>query len=253
MGSGTRGMAWGAKPAGTGEWVRKLQAQDASFRALHVMPSRKFSPGDWVPFAAALASSEHLEEFYASGHHLDSIDLNALASAISENRSLHSLCLGDAKFGDEGTITICEAIKGHASMTKLDLAKKAVGPLGALSLATTLAESPLLADACVAENPLTDDGAAGPATALTAEGCGLTALDLADIQCTVKGADAIGTALPSSKLQTLNLACNEKLGGDGVRVLVSRLLGSFTLTSLDLCGTACGDDGAEALASVLHG
>jgi len=242
-------MAWGAKASTADAFVARIKSNDEKFTALHAMPSRKFEAGSLAKLFAALPDATHLKELYLSGHALLQPDLEALEEYLPQNSSLVSISIGDAALGDDGAGHICRAVRGHATITQLDLSKKGLTTAGASALLDA-AES--LQEVTVAENPLL--GEAG--CLLLAEGLprvnSLRVLDLAATECGPQGAAGLGKSLPAMtgvRLQSLTLACNP-LGGEGVAALALGLAQS-SLTELDLCSTKAGDAGAVSLAQCL--
>ncbi|XP_078059407.1 NACHT, LRR and PYD domains-containing protein 3-like [Mustelus asterias] len=176
-----------------------------------------------------------------------------LASALSTNRSLIDLNLGDNKLGDSGVKLLSVALRNpDCKIQKLDLFRNALTDSCAEDLASALSTNRSLIDLNLGDNKLGDSGVKLLSVALRNPDCKIQKLDLFRNALTDSCAEDLASALSTNRsLIDLNLGSN-KLGDSGVKLLSVALRNpDCKIQKLDLYGNALTDSCAEDLASAL--
>ena len=197
--------------------------------------------------AKALEGNSHLTELYASGHELDAEAVKLLAVAVAKNQTLRVLCIGNASFGDSGTVALVGGLAGNTTLQQLDLESKSLGPRGAAALGKALSTGLGVETLLLARNPLTNEGmAAMKSMCWRFSETAWAVMTLADLIAT--GAAELAQGLAGSKVAHLDLRdCS--LTAEGVGSLAQNL--PSTLTILQLDENNLGPEGAELLAAAL--
>ena len=166
---------------------------------------------------------------------------------------------------DVGVVCIARALARNETITAIDLSFGACGVVGATALASALVQGHAsLRSLTVSGNPLTDEGVAQLASALSEASahvlpesgllqCGLHALRLSSVRCGSKGATGLARALQCQHqvLQLLDISCNHLRSAD-VAAISTALAQNNSLHSLYIGGNFVCDTGATELSSALQ-
>ena len=163
-----------------------------------------------------------MTEFTASGHALSSSAVTAFAAALSQNKHLQHICIGNATFGDDGLALLGPGLAA-SSLKILDLELKGISLAGAETVARICTQHGRLVELRLARNALCDASAMALAAPLSL----MPTLNVLDLRENALGADACRAlrgvlSSPSCHLQKLLLSRNS-LTAEGVAFLVQGL------------------------------
>lgn len=250
-------MAWG-KTVGVASWVDRLKADDQTLTSVTVFRGRLFGPAEAAEVCDALRSNTALREFYASGHAMDVDTAGKFSDMLAVNKTIESICIGDASFGDDGVAALARGIASSASLRAVDLENKGMGDEGATALGAALAKSKVIELNVSRNDALTDAGLAAVCLGAAA-GRTVTSLRVAGLSVGPKSVAAVSKFLASSggSLRRMD-ATDVQIDPDVIVALGVALRddggeGSGSLDELVLDGTQLGDDGATALAGGARG
>lgn len=160
---------------------------------------------------------------------------------LAANRTLRSLCVGDASFGDSGAVLLSEGLRDNRSLQLLDLSSRGIGPSGAVALAHALCgqQGPAAPSASSAAGAATGEGGSG---------------DGAPVDATGSREAAGGARSPPTGLQTLDLSLNP-LGCGGAAALAPSIGGlcHVNFSGCDISAEGCHALGAAAGSSPAGG
>lgn len=185
--------------------------------------------------------------------------MRALASMLAANRTLRSLCIGDATFGDSGASLLAEGLRCNPTLQELDLSSRGVGAAGAEALAQALRRQPgviaALASSTAGEGTVNGGSSGSSPVALTGSSVVVARLQTLDLSLNplgCEGAAAIAACVPGVNRIILS-GCG--IGTDGARALGAAVgfthAGLNQLHSLDLNSNPLGPSGGQALADGL--
>ncbi|XP_078060640.1 NACHT, LRR and PYD domains-containing protein 3-like isoform X2 [Mustelus asterias] len=176
-----------------------------------------------------------------------------LASALSTNRSLIDLNLGDNKLGDSGVKLLSVALRNpDCKIQKLHLYRNTLTDSCAKDLASALSTNRSLIDLNLGDNKLGDSGVKLLSVALRNPDCKIQELNLNVNDLSDSCAEDLASALSTNRsLIDLNLSYN-KLGDSGVKLLSVALRNpDCKIQKLHLFRNDLSDSCAEDLASAL--
>ena len=106
---------------------------------------------------SALLRNTVCRTLYASGHAMSPLSATRLSRLLAANRTLSSVCVGDAAFGDAGIAALSDMFE-FWGLQHLDLENKGVGHEGLSALTRALAVNTLLETLNVSRNAIGDAG-----------------------------------------------------------------------------------------------
>ncbi|XP_078060382.1 NACHT, LRR and PYD domains-containing protein 3-like isoform X2 [Mustelus asterias] len=194
-----------------------------------------------------------IQKLDLSGNDLTDSCAEDLASALSTNRSLIDLNLGDNKLGDSGVKLLSVALRNpDCKIQKLDLRGNDLTDSCAEDLASALSTNRSLIDLNLGGNNLGDSGVKLLSVALRNPDCKIQKLHLSGNDLTDSCAEDLASALSTNRsLIDLYLSSNN-LGDSGVKLLSVALRNpDCKIQKLYLRCNALTDSCAEDLASAL--
>ena len=174
--------------------------------------------------------------------------LAALATALAGGANVRSMNLAFADVDDNGAAVLSAGLRGAGSLYELNLRANTIHHAGCAALSAALAGG--LRRLCLASNPIGRDGAAALGAALPT--CVLETLDVSGCSIDSEGCIALAAGIErSTRLSELLIGFN-RLGPAGAAALASALAAPTSqLSVLDLEWTAAGAAGAEAIGRAL--
>ncbi|XP_078059021.1 NACHT, LRR and PYD domains-containing protein 12-like [Mustelus asterias] len=194
-----------------------------------------------------------IQKLHLRGNALTDSCAEDLASALSTNRSLIDLDLGNNKLGDSGVKLLSVALRNpDCKIQKLHLNANALTDSCAEDLASALSTNRSLIDLNLGYNKLGDSGVKLLSVALRNPECKIQKLHLRGNDLTDSCAEDLASALRTNRsLIDLYLGVNN-LGDSGVKLLSVALRNpECKIQELDLYRNALTDSCAEDLASAL--
>ena len=175
--------------------------------------------------------------------------LAALSTALAGGARVRSLHLAFADVDDNGAAVLSASLRGAGLLHELNLRANTIHGVGCAALATALAGG--LRRLCLASNPIGREGAAALGAALPS--CVLETLDVSGCSIDTDGCVALAAGVGrSSKLKELLIGFN-RLGPDGAVALAAALAAPTSqLSVLDMEWTSAGPVGAEAIGRALQ-
>jgi Ran GTPase-activating protein (RanGAP) involved in mRNA processing and transport len=156
-----------------------------------------------------------------------------------------------APFGDEGCITIADALKVNKVVLSVNMANQKINEKGAEHIDERLRDVKVITNLDLSRNFLQDEGAAHIANFLLGENV-VAGLNLDEIYITSKGAYDLAKALKNNKaLTSLNLGNNPKMGEHGAKELGEALKVNKHIRVLCLNNTGMLEAGLVTLAHAL--
>uniref|UniRef100_A0A3B3ZN01 NACHT domain-containing protein n=1 Tax=Periophthalmus magnuspinnatus TaxID=409849 RepID=A0A3B3ZN01_9GOBI len=184
--------------------------------------------------AQALYKNSTLQELDLTANLLHDEGVQAIAGHHTENLSLQKLftqppyhvcsnSLQENAIGNEGIVSLAEALKSNASLQTLCLQGVSAGTSGAIALAESLTTNKTL-----------------------------QTLDLRGNTVGIEGAKALANALKINRsLKSLNLQENS-LGMDGAIFIATALKGNHQLSYINLQGNGIGESGAKVISDAIR-
>jgi Ran GTPase-activating protein (RanGAP) involved in mRNA processing and transport len=246
----------------TGLWLQADQISNAGAEALasaltgNLTLRRLCLPLNLVDFAgaeamaASLKGNNVLTELCLDGNDIGASGAMALANVMNDMGSLSILSLAHNGIGDLGLCALAGQVKHNRTLTRLLLRANGIRHVGVVALAKGLEGNYVLKQLYLDDNDIGDEGAAALATVLDQ----LTQPRLCTGSISHVGFQAIAEALKFSKtLTTLELWSCSGMGDVGMLAMAAALRSNRAIRALALSSTSCGEAGIRAVVEALVG
>eukprot|EP00944_MAST-04C_sp_MAST-4C-sp1_P015589 g15589.t1 len=115
---------WG-KRRGIDDLLAKLSSNLPDFKSLVIMSTRNIDNDSAAQLVDILIQeNDTLTELYASGHYLDSNGTLLFAKLLKHNKTIQTLSIGDANFGNDQLYLLCEGLIHNNGLQTIDLEYK---------------------------------------------------------------------------------------------------------------------------------
>jgi len=238
-------------------FTEQLLANDETLKTVCLVPPKRFNDDDAKDICDALEVNTFCLELLASGHPLSHESLERIVHMLCTTKTLQKLSIGDSALGDQASF-LFQGVSSNTSLTSFDLEHKGLTLEAFHALADALKSRHQTGKAPPLETlRLSRNTAVGGALPELSEAPAPEELLLCECTLTAKQAKTLGNWVIHG-IEHLDLRDNSAFGGDGVEMLMEKLLpvkGGETpsvLRRLRLDGCAIGDDGLEAIAEAIR-
>ncbi|GAM26209.1 hypothetical protein SAMD00019534_093840 [Acytostelium subglobosum LB1] len=198
-------------------------------------------------------SEEHMA-IEAAGHlfrKMGEFDVKTIAKILVNGKRHPLIRMDRSSLGDD-VVYIAAALKQQAMVETLDLSSNGITSSAIKDLAEALTTNQHLLYLKLDNNPISDDGVAHLAQALSQPDIVLKSLYLSDCRISDRGALALAEALKSNKsLVTVHINSNRAIGNDGASSIATALEHNTTLRNLSMFQCSIGDEGATRMLACL--
>ena len=174
------------------------------------------------------------------------------ASEIKESLQMNTklLSLTLCNIGNNGAITLAEAIQVNTTLQKINISSNSISDDGVAAISNSIKFNTSLQELNISRNMITSEGTKYIAEAIQVN----TTLERLDLSCNAvsdDGATAFSNSLKyNNSLQELNISRN-KITSEGTKYIAEAIQVNTTLERHDLSCNAVSDDGATAFSNSL--
>ena len=209
-------------------------------------------------FAHLLLHNHTLVELKISQLDITPFGIDAITSALCENRSIRTIDLSHNEFGEEGAIALATAIQINHSITDLRISNIGLGPIGVRAIANSLHQHKGLTALDISLNVFGSEGSKAFAKVLSIN----NSIRHLNLEGCLYSSNEVKTFLSglvaNRSISTLTLA-NNRIDANHLQSVLSTLYQhvdvghtNASLTSLDLGNNPLLDTGAHMLATALR-
>lgn len=207
--------------------------------------------------AVILAVSKHksITKFGIANNLIEENNDNQICKYFAEmvlnNHYISDISFGENKIGDNGIITIAEALKTNVVLKNIDLRSSSIGDPGAIAIANLLQKNTTISNINLYGNNIGDDGVVAIAEALE-KNTAVTNINLQLNKIKTKGAIAFAKTIEINQSITSLDFYHNKIGAEGVKHIARALTKNISIRSLNLGGYIINEENIKSLADALE-